>query len=121
MAASHKPSVTPEERAVLNVTLRTLDPFKNLRGTMPLQYVTAFLLVAIDEGHNVTEYARRAGISQSLMTRHLSDLGTVNRYHEEGFGLVDHVEDPQDRRNKMIHLSAKGKGIVGQIVRAHRR
>jgi hypothetical protein len=41
---------------------------------MPLQYITAFLLVALKEGQTVTELAARAGISASLMTRHPADL-----------------------------------------------
>lgn len=119
--ATGKQSSTPEERGVLLNTLKALEPFKNLRETMPLQYVTAFFLVATEEGLNVTEYARRAGISQSLMTRHLADLSDTNRYHEPGFGLVERFEDVMDRRNTLVRLSAKGKGIVGQIVRAHKR
>jgi DNA-binding MarR family transcriptional regulator len=82
---------------------------------MPLQYVTAFLLVATDENQNVSEYAKRAGTSQSLMTRHLADLGAVNRYHEEGFGLVEGYDDIMDRRKRLIRLTAKGQRLVGQI------
>ena len=88
---------------------------------MPLQYVKAFLLVAMDEGQNVTEYARRADISPSLMTRHLADLGDVNRYHEEGFGLVEHFPGVNDKRFRFVRLTPKGRGVVGQIVRAHAR
>jgi DNA-binding MarR family transcriptional regulator len=85
---------------------------------MPLQYVTAFILVATEEGLNVTEYAKRAGISQSLMTRHLSDLGQVNRYHEEGFGLIEAYDDLMDRRNRLIRLTAKGKHVVWEMCEA---
>ena len=49
------------------------------------------------------------------MTRHLADLGTVNRYHEEGFGLVEGYDDAMDRRNRLIRLTAKGQRLVGQI------
>ena len=85
---------------------------------MPLQYVTAFLLVAMEEGQTVGEYARRLGISASLMTRHLSDLGDTNRYHDAGFGLVEHYDDPKDKRYRYVRLTPKGRGVVGQIVRA---
>jgi DNA-binding MarR family transcriptional regulator len=96
----------------------SLKPFRSLRETMPLQYVSAFLEVATDEHQNVTEYAKRVGTSQSLMTRHLADLGTVNRYHEEGFGLVETYEDLMDRRNKLVRLTAKGKHIVWSMAQA---
>lgn len=119
-----KPSVanvTKEERAVLNAHLRAIEPFKNLRETMPLQYVTAFLLVATEEGQNITWYAKQAGISQALMVRHLADLGDVNRYHNEGLGLVEQFDDPMDKRFRLMRLTAKGRGVVAQIFRAYHR
>jgi DNA-binding MarR family transcriptional regulator len=85
---------------------------------MPLQYVRAFMLVATEEGLNVSTYATRAGISQSLMTRHLSDLGAVNRYHKPGFGLVEQFDDIMDRRNHLIRLTTKGKHMVWEICEA---
>ena len=118
MMVSSRASVTEAEKSVLKNQLASLEPFKALRDTMPLQYVTAFLLVAMEEGHSVSEYARRLGISPSLMTRHLSDLGDTNRYHEAGFGLVEHYDDPKDKRFRFVRLTPKGRGVVGQIVRA---
>jgi DNA-binding MarR family transcriptional regulator len=117
-----KQSTTPHEKDLLKVALACIEPFTDIRSTMPLQYVKAFLLVALDEGLSVTEYARQAGISPSLMTRHLSDIGEVNRYHEGGFGLVEQETDLMDRRYKKAKLSVKGKGIVAKMVRAlHKR
>jgi DNA-binding MarR family transcriptional regulator len=113
-----KQSTTPAEKDILKATLATIDPFTNIRSTMPVQYIVAFLLVAIDEGQSVTEYARRAGINPSLMTRHLSDIGEVNRDHDEGFGLVELETDLMDRRFKKVKLSVKGRGVVAKIVRA---
>lgn len=113
-----KPSVSDAQRGTLEKLNRALEPFRAERGTMPLQYVTAFLLVATDEHLNVSEYAKRAGTSQSLMTRHLADLGEVNRYHEEGLGLVEGYDDLMDRRNRLIRLTAKGKSIAWKVCEA---
>jgi DNA-binding MarR family transcriptional regulator len=109
------------DSTALKNTFQALKPFTNLRNTMPLQYVNAFLLVALDPGKNVTEYAKRAGISASLMTRHLADLGETNRYHEEGFGLVEQYYNVMDKRERLMRLTAKGKDKVKQIVAAHKR
>ena len=111
-------SVSDDEKAVLIGLLKALEPFHELNPTMPLQYVTAFLSVANKEGQNVSEYAKIVGTSQSLMTRHLADIGEINRYHEPGFGLVDAKTDPMDRRNQRNRLSAKGQHLVGQLVGA---
>jgi DNA-binding MarR family transcriptional regulator len=116
--ARTKSDLPPDQWAACENTLNALEPFYDLRKTMPLQYVTAFLLVATDEHQNVTEYAKRSGSSQSLMTRHLADLGAVNRHHKKGFGLVELYEDVMDRRNKLVRLTAKGKGIVRDMSEA---
>jgi DNA-binding MarR family transcriptional regulator len=116
--AQLKQAITAAQHDTLKATLNALKPFRKLRETMPLQYVTAFLLVATEEHQNVSTYATRAGTSQSLMTRHLADLGTVNRYHEEGFGLVEAYDDLMDRRNRLIRLTAKGKHVVWEMCEA---
>jgi DNA-binding MarR family transcriptional regulator len=116
--AKTKSELPPDQWAAVELTLDALEPFYNLRKTMPLQYVTAFLLVAMEENQNVTEYAKRARTSQSLMTRHLADIGMINRYHKPGFGLVEMYADLMDRRNKLVRLTAKGKAIVGKMCEA---
>jgi DNA-binding MarR family transcriptional regulator len=105
-------SISAEQQSVMKNMLDALKPFKKEREAMPLQYVQMFLLVAAEENLNVSTYAKRAGIDQSLATRHLADIGEVNRYHEPGFGLVEAYDDLMDRRNRLIRLSAKGKGVA---------
>ena len=112
-------SPSPEkQRKITKSMLAALKPFRDFRETMPLQYVQAFLLVATEENLNVSTYATRAGTSQSLMTRHLLDLGEVNRYHEEGMGFVEAYRDMMDRRNVLIRLSVKGKAVVSEMCEA---
>lgn len=113
--SSFKQSVPDDEKAALIRLLKALEPFHKLNSTMPLQYVTAFLSVAIKEGQNVSEYAKIVGTSQSLMTRHLADLGKINRYHKPGYGLVEAETDPIDRRNQRNRLSPRGQRLVGQL------
>jgi len=106
------------ERDALSNLEVGLRPFFKLRATMPLQYITAFLLVALKEGQTVTELAACAGISASLMTRHLADLGRMNRYHNDGYDLVESELDPMDRRTKRQRLTAKGQRLVGHLLGA---
>ena len=113
-----KQSVPDDEKAVLVSLLKALKPFRELDSTMPLQYVTAFLQVAVKEGQTVSEYARILGLSQSLTTRHLADIGKTNRYHEDGYDLIEAKNDPMDRRTKRNQLTANGQRLVGQILGA---
>jgi len=109
------------ESGIFKSMLNALKPFRAERKNMPLQYVAAFMHVASEEGLNVTEYAKRAGVSQSLMTRHLQDLGEVNRHHEDGMGFVEADGDLMDRRNSLIRLTAKGKKVAREISEAFAR
>ena len=70
--------MTTAERArgAAKALLSTLEPFRALRSAMPLQYITAFLQVANEEGLGVSDYAKRAGVSVSTMSRHLLDIAT---------------------------------------------
>jgi DNA-binding MarR family transcriptional regulator len=118
MVTSLKQSISDEEKAVLASLVKALKPFRELDSTMPLQYVTAFLQVAIKEGQTVSEYANILGMSQSLATRHLADIGKTNRYHEDGYDLIEAQNDVMDRRTKRNRLTAKGQRLVGQLLGA---
>lgn len=105
------------EATALKSLLAAIEPFRKLRPTMPLQYVVAFLLVAMEEGLSVGEYAERAGVSISVMSRHLLDIGARNRHMEEGFGLIMSRPHPLELRKNEILLTPKGRALMHQITR----
>ena len=51
---------------------------------MPLQYVYLLLTVIVKEGQTVAEYAEKAGVPQTVMTRHLLEIGDRSRDKEKG-------------------------------------
>jgi len=87
---------------------------------MPLQHAYAFLLVAFEEGRSVTEYAKRVGVTQAVMTRILFSLGSSSQGRAPGYGLVQQAIDPKDSRRTQTFLSAKGKVLKQEIVRLMR-
>lgn len=106
----------PELRAA-KLTLSALEVFRELRDTMPMQYVTTFLLVALNEGKSVTEYATMAGVSKSVMSRHILDIGERDRYMEEGFGLVTYRPHPMELRRHEVLLTDKGRALLHRLAR----
>jgi DNA-binding MarR family transcriptional regulator len=105
------------DKRAASALLAALEPFRAIRGTMPLQYVVAFLLVAEEEGLGVGDYAKRAGVSVSVMSRHLLDIGERNRDMEEGFGLVTYRANPMELRKHEYMLTDKGRAMAHQIKR----
>jgi DNA-binding MarR family transcriptional regulator len=110
-------SLDDETKNAMHDMLAALEPFRALRQTMPLQYIVSFLLVALDEGRSVNEYAERAGVGTSVMSRHLLDIGERNRNKEEGFGLVTQRADPMELRKHQMMLTPKGRVVAHQIAR----
>lgn len=97
------------------------QPWYYLQRKMPLQYVRAFLLVAMYEGKSVQEYADMANVSQTTMSRHLGDIGARNRHMEPGLELVTVSMDPMDQRRHIVALTNKGKMILRDMADAMER
>jgi hypothetical protein len=100
-----------------SVNLKCKQVFSDERRTMPMQYVQSFLLVAEEEGLGATEYAQRADVSVSVMSRHLLDIGERDRYMEPGLGWVAFRLNPMELRKKEYFLTDKGRALVHQFKR----
>lgn len=103
------------DQRFIAVALQVLRIFQEERSTMPLQYAVSFLLVAQQEGLSVSEYAVLGGVSQTVMTRHLLDIGSHTRKREPGLGLVIQRPDPLDNRRHQAFLTSKGRSLLHKI------
>lgn len=121
MGGTKPNTFTEGQRKTLSSFLQAHEPFRNIRQTMPMQYVIAFLLVALDEGQNVRHYAKKSGISASVMSRHLLDLGPQLRDRSPGYGLLQQQPDPMDLREHQYFLAPKGSAVAHSILRALER
>jgi len=111
---------TKNEQLALQKYLLFMDALRAVRRTMAIQQAYAFLLVALEGGLGVQEYAERARVGQAVMTRILFALGSQSRGREGGYGLVQQTIDTKDSRRHQTFLSAKGKALVGEIARTMR-
>jgi hypothetical protein len=75
--------------------------------------VSTLLLVALGEGKGVTEYARQAGVGQTVMSRHLLDLEDRPRDGRPGFGLVTWRTGPLNLRRHQRMLRDRGRVVAG--------
>lgn len=93
-----------------------INVFRAIKQTMPLQHAYTFMLVAMNEGLSVSEYAEMAGVAQSVMTRHLLDIGPHNRRRGEGYGLVIQRPNPADFRQHQTFLTSQGKALLHRVL-----
>jgi hypothetical protein len=117
-----KPSIDEEAIEVQEVMLQLIAPFFNMdHGVPPIAYIRAFSLVAAKEGLTVAEYAQRAGISATVMTRNLLDIGPMNRQREKGLDLIVQERDPFDLRKHRARLTPRGIKLAHDMKLAARR
>lgn len=115
-----KPSLTSDDKAVARALYLALKPFVAARSTIPSQLILAFLQVCMDEGLGVTDYARKADVAPTVMTRYLLDLAERNRVGEEGFGWITQERDVNDLRRHHARLTPKGLALLNQVKHAIR-
>lgn len=96
--------------------LRALEP---VRG-MPALKIVSLFTVAMKEGLTVDDYAKRASMSPTTMSRHLLDLGEVDRNGKPGLGLVDGRINVTNQREKIYGLTPKGRSLVTKVAGALR-
>jgi DNA-binding MarR family transcriptional regulator len=102
--------------AVEKLRLALQPFFKELKQTVPARSIEAVLLVAQYEGESMSDYARRAKMSTSSMSRNLLDLGPRDRYMRKGYGLLIRRENPNNPSHAQYFLSEKGKALLKKSV-----
>jgi len=108
---------TKGEQLALRKGLLLIEAFRAIRRLMPLQHAYALLHVALEEGLGVSEYAKRVGVTQAVMTRILFSLASGGQGRAPGYGLVEQARDPEDSRRTQSFLTAKGKALMRETMR----
>jgi DNA-binding MarR family transcriptional regulator len=85
------------------------------KESVPLQYVTLFLNIVLEEGKSVSEYERDLGTPQTVMSRHLKEIGERTRSKQEGLGLVRQHTDLNDMRKHLVQGTPLGKSVAHKV------
>lgn len=114
-----RPSIdTP---TAMGIMVDALGCIRDINPEMPMQTAIIFLLVAklndrYSRGIPMKELREMVGLSQASMSRNTTVLGT-SRDDESSrrYGLILVREDPNNRRRKLVRLSAKGRRVANEI------
>jgi DNA-binding MarR family transcriptional regulator len=79
--------------------------YREIEKVVPIRSLHAFLLVAQKEGLSVNEYAQRAGVCKSMMSRTLHEISDLVARED---GLVTSRRQPMNLRRKEVFLTLKG-------------
>jgi len=108
--------IADDELRMAQRLLAVLDTFRMVRHTIPVHLVSALLLVATDEGKSGIHYARKSGVSPSVMSRHLIDLSDAFRNGDAGLGLIERRKSRVSLREQEVYLSPAGRKVVRQAL-----
>jgi DNA-binding MarR family transcriptional regulator len=84
---------------------------------MTVSQAIALLHVALNEGMSVGDLAEKVRVGQSVMSRHLLDLGPFTRSKDPGANLVQHRMSATNMRVHEIVMTPKGAGLMRRIVK----
>ena len=106
--ASNEP-ISREERIASQRLYNAVIVLLSMHSRMTVQMATAFLHVAAKEEQTVAELAAKCEVSAAVMSRHLRNLGGINRHNRAGLELVVLVQRVHgDRRERRAVLTERG-------------
>lgn len=100
---------------------KCLALFREQSATFPLTHAQVLMEVISDEGLNQTELVERLDSSRAAISRAMVGLGEWERKDvpglrdKPGLGLVISEMDPNDRRQRRLWLTPKGKRFAKQL------
>jgi len=99
----------------LNLSLSILEGFREIDPEIPIQTAAMLLLVAINPGITMKEMGERLEISQASCSRNVAALSRKHRLEKPGYNLVRAVEDPAERRRKIVKLTPRGREVIAKL------
>ncbi len=86
------------------------------------QTLLVLLTVAAEGEVTMADLQRDIGVGSSAMSRNVGVLGTTGYRNgagqvTEGLGLLESWENPQDRRQKLVRLTPKGRALVARAAK----
>lgn len=103
---------------VLDSLNMTLEAIREIDATMPIQVAHVLTMIARHPGISMQKLADYAGLTQSSTSRNVAALSKWHRLGKPGYDLVEAIEDPEDRRAKVLFLTQKGRERMAKILRA---
>lgn len=103
----------------LEKTIAVLEAFSEIDRDMQMQTLLGFLHIALAnvKGHtaNVGLVRDKVGVTSASATRNVQAWTDVNRYGKQGFQCLESVINPDNKTEKIITLTPKGKQLVQEL------
>ena len=95
-----------------------IEQFRTIGPELPAHVMQLFLIIAsLPEGETMTmqDLEKKVGGSQAAVSRNFASLTGWTHYRTSGPGLIERVEDPMNRRQKLVSLTTKGRRFADML------
>jgi DNA-binding MarR family transcriptional regulator len=92
--------------------MQAIDVLRTNSDDMPIQQLQTILAIALRPGMTMEELGREVGMSQSSCSRNVAALSKWHRLRKPGADMIEAIEDPRERRRKIIYLTTRGRTAV---------
>lgn len=112
--------LSQEDKRNLRRLLDALNLFASLQPEhktkpLPLDMFRVFLNIALNEGLGTLQLAKQAGIVNTTISRHVMDMGDLDRHQNEGLEMVFQKLDVRDKRRHPTFLAPKGRAFLSRL------
>jgi DNA-binding MarR family transcriptional regulator len=114
LARNEVPGTRPTEQAASIENLMGL--MREVGDLMTPQALQIIMRVYAEPGLTMQTLEKRTGLSLASVSRNLMALGEWHRLGRPGLGLVECVDDPNERRRKIAFLTPKGRKFVSKVL-----
>ncbi|MBZ9671648.1 MarR family winged helix-turn-helix transcriptional regulator [Mesorhizobium sp. ES1-3] len=104
----------------LSKAIAFLAEFRKLDSEMQMQTALIFLLIAKDEGCSVRDLEQLTGLTSASCSRNVAALSDVGRKGNPGHNLVAVKVDADDRRQRNLFLTTKGRAVLASALEGFR-
>jgi DNA-binding MarR family transcriptional regulator len=100
-------------------TLRAeLEEFQKINPEVNVTAMLIFLFIAQRGITTQKDIEVSLGLTNATASRGVSWWCDVKRHGKEGAGMVERMEDPRDRRYKLVRLTKEGSEFYNKIKKA---
>lgn len=89
--------------------------FKSIDPNIQVNQIQMFLEVCRREGSQMGAIAEHVDEPHSTSQRIFSGLSHYGTKKKPGYGLINILQDPEDRRQRLVYLSQSGKSLRDQL------
>jgi DNA-binding MarR family transcriptional regulator len=100
----------------LTELLRRVEALRDVRGEMPLQMVSVFLVIAMKPGILQRDLPEMVKLSQSSVSRNIQALCATDSQGKPGLGLVEQRIGSLGGRTPALHPTRAGKELASRLV-----